>query len=399
MIKNLPSRLPEVGRLRLGEKVESANGKIRPDKAETLIFTSNDVAVLEAAAAQYGGTVEPWSDGTQTHRVVSSVKTIPVLLPDEPIDTSYERWGSGGVARRCDGQRCVYPVIDPEGGHMDEDDCLCIAEGKQPGEDCKPTVRIRLVIPTLPGVGIWMCTSHSINAAMELPPLMGLIGRAAQRGALIPAEFGIEVRTMKKPWEKFERVFPVPVLRVVDSMLAIQGGATSAPAVAAPRAAELPAEPAALAAPAPAATVDVVDIETGEISDDVMTGPLRNAIASLEPWAQKLVHDGWRWGTLKEGGRQPLLVSQEQAAHEFVRSIERKQADAYKARKIEALEAMKAIGVTSERARHELVQEATEGLDASAGGTTESTKTLTQRQLDAIKAKCKEYAASEEEAS
>ena len=50
---------------------------------------------------------------------------------------------------------------------------------------------------------------------------------------------------------------------------------------------------------------------------------------------------------------------------------------AYKARQIEALTAMKSIGVVSPEARHELVSKAT-------GGVTESTKELTQGQLDLI---------------
>lgn len=227
MIRNLPSRYPEIGRIRLGEKEVTDEGKERPKKGTNLRFTSNDEVALKALASQHGGDVVAWEKGEQTYQLVTESPFVPVLLPPDPVDTTYERWGSGGCQRRCDGERVVVPVTNDEGGYLEERDCMCIAEGLIPGERgkaCSVTVRVRLVLPDVPGIGMWLCTSHSIYAAMELPGQAALLEAMRSRGALIPAEFGIEQRREKKPWERYAREFIVPVLRIRASLAELAGG-------------------------------------------------------------------------------------------------------------------------------------------------------------------------------
>lgn len=234
-IKNLPVRYSELGRCRLGEKVTTTkDGKkvTRPTKGEYLRFTSNDRLYLEALAAKYGGTVEEWPDGEQLFQLTTESAFVSVLLPPDPIDTSYERWGSGGIAKRCDGELALVPVQDGEGGFMEERPCLCRAEELIPGDRadmkkgaCQVTLRMRLVLPDVPGIGVWLCTSHSIYGAMELPGQVELLQTIAAKGILIPAEFGIEKRTEKKPWERYARDFIVPVLRVRASLADLAAGA------------------------------------------------------------------------------------------------------------------------------------------------------------------------------
>lgn len=235
-IKNLPVRYSELGRIRLGEKVTATNKKgedyEKPEKGETLRFTSNDRLYLEALAAQHGGTVEDWPDGEQLFQLTTESAFVSVLLPPDPIDSSYEKWGKGGIAKRCDGELALVPVQDGEGGFMEERPCVCRSEELVPGDRadmkkgaCQVTVRLRFVLPDVPGIGVWLCTSHSIYGAMELPGQVALLQTIAAKGILIPAEFGIEKRTDKRPWEKYERHFIVPVLRVRASLADLAAGA------------------------------------------------------------------------------------------------------------------------------------------------------------------------------
>ena len=241
-IKNLGdrARFPELGRIRLGDRelVETKGGKKveRPKKGDTLRFTSNDETALKAIASQHGGEVEPWEKGEQAWQLTSETQWIEALLPPDPLaDTPiYERWGSGGVQRRCDGERCLVPVGDNTGGHLEEADCACLAEGLIPGDAkdtkaCKVTLRIRLVLPYVPGLGVWLCTSHSWLGALELPGQVAVIDAMRERGQLIAVRFGIEHRSVKKPWESYTREFIVPSVRVDHSLAQLQSAGALMP--------------------------------------------------------------------------------------------------------------------------------------------------------------------------
>ena len=63
-IKTLQSRLTQVGVIRLGQKVPTNNGRLRPEKLETLRFTSPSKQLIDAVASLYGGEVKPWQATT-----------------------------------------------------------------------------------------------------------------------------------------------------------------------------------------------------------------------------------------------------------------------------------------------------------------------------------------------
>lgn len=229
-IKNIDQRYPEIGRIRLGDREVTDKGKERPRKGDHLRFTSNDETALKAIASQHGGDVVAWEKGEQAFQLTSETEWIEALLPPDPLaDTPiYERWGSGGVQRRCDGERCLIPVGSGDGGHLEEVACACLQEGLTPGDNkdsksCKVTVRIRLVLPYVPGIGVWLCTSHSWLGALELPGQVAVIEAMRQRGQLIPVLFGIEKRSVKKPWEQYRRDFIVPSVRINQSLAQLQG--------------------------------------------------------------------------------------------------------------------------------------------------------------------------------
>lgn len=237
MIRDLPQRAPELGRLRLGDKEEATNKKgeryERPKKLDTWRITSADEYVVRAAAAMFGGDVEPWespNDGPQ-FEVITEASTIEVLIPPEPVDSAYETWGKGGRQRRCDGFDCTVlretgrneknqPVME-----MIDTQCICKSKGLVPGngEDvkkgaCDMVLRLRVVIPGMPGLGVFLLSTGSYYAVTQIPAQVQLLSALSDRGALVPAELCVVFHREKKSWEPYAREFYVPELRVRRSM-------------------------------------------------------------------------------------------------------------------------------------------------------------------------------------
>lgn len=223
-IKNLQSRLTQVGVIRLGEKRKAASGKEYPAKLETFRVTSPSKPLIESVAALLGGEVRPWQSKTGPEwEVVTSATEIAVHVPPQVIDPNYELWGNGFRARFCDG----------ETERIRGAACLCEAAARQRYErtklswpedglfertkdDCKPTTRITLMISDIPaGAGTFKLESHGMNAAAELPALSAAIAAASQP---IPATLRLQQReggVMKivDGREKVEaRKYAVPVL-------------------------------------------------------------------------------------------------------------------------------------------------------------------------------------------
>jgi len=211
-IKTLQARLAQVGVIRLGQKVPTNSGKLRPEKLETLRFTSPSRSLIAAVAGLYGGEVKPWQATTGPQfEVVTEAKEIPVLVPPQRIDPNMEHWGNGYRDRMCDGETEA----------IRQRPCLC-AQMQQGGrridsrELCKPTTRMSVMLADVPSLGTWKIESHGWNAAAELPTLAASIESAPQP---IPARLEVQVREKKdfdpaKPQGKQveSKVYMVPVL-------------------------------------------------------------------------------------------------------------------------------------------------------------------------------------------
>jgi hypothetical protein len=230
MIKTLPNRYPELGRLRLGEK--STDPKKPGKPLDNWRLTSPDKGLLMAMGGIYGikGEIKPWEKGQ--FEVVIDSNEIDVMLPADPWSAYYELWTKAGCQRRCDGQTAMVPYKDPEGGGLDNVDCVCLSEGKMPGtglDVCSPNGRLSVVMLDTPGVGVWLMTTSSINACMEIEAQVELL----ERTGTFPAygKLAIEHRTVKKSWESFERKFNVPTLRLAGTLRNMVAGAAATPAL------------------------------------------------------------------------------------------------------------------------------------------------------------------------
>lgn len=219
-ILDIQERFRELGRIRTG--ITEATGKtyqrgprkgqpiMRPKKLPRFRLTSPWPHLIERAAEAYGGEARPATiDGLEQYEVIVATEVLPVVVPPgEVLDQWYELWEGGGLVKRCDGVRqairdaaCSCPK-DP-----DERQALA-AEGKA----CKPTTRLRLMLPDVPDVGIWRLESHGFHAAAELSGSVSIVELASRSGVMIPAELRLMPREGSRRPGQPRRKFYVPAL-------------------------------------------------------------------------------------------------------------------------------------------------------------------------------------------
>ena len=223
-IVGLPKRLPEAGRIRIGEQVPTSNGRSRPKKLDTYRFTSGDREKIDHVAELYGGTVEPWTnDGVDQWQVTTTTDVLDVIVPptDMAFTQWYELWSGGGCQRRCDGERMVDP-----------DDRACMCDPDPDRRQCKATTRLSVMLARVQGAGLWRIECHGYYAAVELAASVDLIRLAAGRGGLLPASLRLDQRTVTRPGQP-RRDFAVPVLDVKLPLAQIAAATAGALAVTA----------------------------------------------------------------------------------------------------------------------------------------------------------------------
>lgn len=301
-IAQLDRRLPELGRIKDGVKVA---GKGQPKAIDTLRFTSQDPKALAQVAAELGGEVVPYKDpkSNDTHELITPAAETRVILPPDPLgDTPmYETYGGGGRDRWCDGVKCEQWRKGPDGPEPFEVDCLCAKAGEL---TCRPTVHLSVILPYTRMGGTWRWTTHSHNAALELPAMVDAIQSLQSKG-LTRGVLRVDSRT--QTIAGVTRHFKVPVLGVdatADELAAGQAtfgaiGSGTPVAIAPPAVAQIeaggsptPREPDGAADPpasvAPPPEPDIVD---AEIVDELPLGDdtldlLRAAIANAPRWTE-----------------------------------------------------------------------------------------------------------------
>lgn len=218
-ILDLQRRLREVGRIRIGEQVPTSNGKSRPKKLETFRLTSRDQFVIEAAAEQWGGTAQKW-EGAPTEdqwEVFTETASLSVVVPpgDMSFSQAYEVWSAGGCKARCDGRW----------DHLADKACHCDPENRA----CDIHTRLSVILPDLPGIGVWRLDTQGYYAAVELGGIVDLVASHSERGIMLPARLRLEQRSVKRidAGKVVTRNFAVPVLDVDVHPLALTGGGVS----------------------------------------------------------------------------------------------------------------------------------------------------------------------------
>lgn len=199
-ILDLQQRQRELGRIRIGRKV---GAKGQPEKLDRFRVTSPSRSIVESVAASYGGTVEAWSpDGNgQQWEVITEARSLPILVPPQPLSQYYELWSGGGCQRRCDG---VTELLS-------DSPCMCDPDPEK--RECKPTTRLNVVLRDVHGVGVFRLESHGYYAAVELPQTAAFLAQATAQGAYLPARLSLEERVSKRPGKPTRR-YIVPTIEV-----------------------------------------------------------------------------------------------------------------------------------------------------------------------------------------
>lgn len=208
-------RTYEVGRIRIGVQVPVANkpGKTRPAKLGVFRFTSRDEVAIRAVSDLYGGTAQQWPDAPTDDQweVITEARELGIVVPPGPQSVSQwmEMWSGGGCVRRCDGETetlrraaCLCPSDPLERGDL-----------AQRGEACKPTTRVSVVLPDVPGLGVWRLESHGWNAAHELGGTAETLAAVRDAAAWVPAILRLEKRKTVSRGKTKEFVVPVLTLR------------------------------------------------------------------------------------------------------------------------------------------------------------------------------------------
>lgn len=270
-IIDLQRRLAEVGRIRLGEQVTTKSGKKAPTKLARFRFTSPAATLIDQAAELYGGAARDWQAPSGPQReVITEATSIPVLIPpgDMAFSQWLETWSGGGCRKRCDGRWDIQR----------DQACDCDPENRE----CKPTTRVSLILPEMPGVGLWRVETHGHYAAVELGATVELLQSLAP-GRLVPGRLRLDPRTVKRPGPDGKpqtRNFVVPVLDIEGTMAAL--GARETPVA-------IEAAPSAGLSPVPAAALEVAPAPSiaAQLEQTKATPRRKNAAAVIPPTGLK----------------------------------------------------------------------------------------------------------------
>lgn len=265
-LNQLDRRMPEAGRIRLGERAGKAMRSL-----DHLRFTSPTRSLIEQIAGLYGGAAAAWNEpkaaNTAQWQVTITADAVPVYVVPDGLSVNYELWSGGGCVRRCDGEICMISVNTPDGGEQRQVPCQCAAQGAM---ECRPYTRMQLILPEISFAGVWRLETKGWNAVHELPGMYDMIDQLAAKGQMVRALVSVERRRQKTRGQT--RDFVVPKLTMAETALELQAGHANAAALSSSSVA-----PTSAIGPAPVASADD-DIADAEVIDDAEL----DAIARLE---------------------------------------------------------------------------------------------------------------------
>lgn len=291
-IINAQRRLTEVGRIRIGRQVPTGDGtKTRPEKLDTFRLTGRDKNALESVARVYGGDVVPWVGNPGQFEVLTASNELEVFVAPTPVTQAYEFWEKGGCKRACDGES--YCRVPSGNDSFEAVECLCKREGER---KCKLTTRIQFMLPNVCSYGSWRLETHGQFAAAELPVMAEPFSKMALQGRYVPCVLGLEWRTLVSHGKT--KTFPVPVIRLRDTLTEALQGSTAFDVSALPQPESVPSldPPKPVALPSLAECIDAIGGELHQYEE------LRDAVGELraKSWVAKAYRDGLTWSQVEE---------------------------------------------------------------------------------------------------
>jgi hypothetical protein len=251
-ILDIQMRAREIGRIRLGGH-KSAKTPGRP--LEKFRFTSPNAEAIKYAAAAFGGTPQQWEDQWEVFSEVSEIE-IGVPANIDPVSASYEDWTGGRCVKRCDGKT----------EWLSGEPCSCDPAARA----CKPTIRLSLLVPAIPIMGVWRLESHGWTANSELVPLVEFAQQVPGhvRGILRLERKSDRKEDPQQPGKTITRNYIVPVLDLHLSVAAVIAGGDVEPRRELPKPTRPELPPGPDPEPLPPRTSRMPDLPEGSVLDD-----------------------------------------------------------------------------------------------------------------------------------
>jgi Recombination directionality factor-like len=258
--RDVPRKLSELGRIRIGNREPNKSGRgTHPHKLAHFRFTSSNRSLLHFAAQAYGGEVEPWDDEWAPHdedgrptqyELYTTADALQVLIPTmSAVSLSFEQWSASGCQRRCTGAMIVSCPLQES---LEGTACTCPEDDQErarlaaDGQACFRILRLNVLLPDLPGAGVWRLETKGFFATAELLGTLDMLQMAGKEHTIIEAVLRLEQRTVKRVGKgegKGTLQFAVPVLWPTFTPRQLLAGASQVLLTPPPR----PATPPALA--------------------------------------------------------------------------------------------------------------------------------------------------------
>lgn len=199
-------RLSRIGTITTGYGVtatsQTGRDYSRPNRAKTLVFHTDDLAVANAVLADYGGEIRTDGQGWEFD-VVTDVRQVELVALRSGWRSNLEQWRAGQCARRCDGITMSLRDGNPYDGP-----CVCGPEMAS-GADraCDPVTVLPVLIDLdVDRLGVWEVRSTSWGTAAAIAGAMQALDLAGAPVRAFPAVLSMVDRTTRDRTDRVREV-------------------------------------------------------------------------------------------------------------------------------------------------------------------------------------------------
>lgn len=183
-------RLPRLGKIRLGIKKKTDGGKEYPAEVDYFIIAPETASELENKRI-IDESVKLYGEKPKSLKIM-----FPVADPDVYFPQFYKRYGKGTLLK-CKGNGeeavCSTPefaaglsVIGKDEMGMLRVKCLGKECPNYKSKECGEVGVLQVLLPDLPGAGIWQITTGSFNSIVNLNSCLDYIKAVCGRAHMIP---------------------------------------------------------------------------------------------------------------------------------------------------------------------------------------------------------------------
>ena len=214
-------RMPRIGKLHLGIKVESANkpGVFYPKAVDYFVYPEKDAPggeLLDQLIKEYG----------------EKPKELDIIFPledEESIASQYYRCysRSRGLICRGDGEACTrmvdvktgaLPGKDSKDTELKEMACAGRECPDYSKGNCREVMNLQFMLPKISGIGVWQVDTGSINSIRNINSCLETFKAVYGRFSMIPFKLAIEPITVT-PQGGTKKTVSVLNIRSMDNMI------------------------------------------------------------------------------------------------------------------------------------------------------------------------------------